>query len=413
MKIEKSIDEQCALMPLVRDDWLKITRDTTPVDRAQVREIVSRLYALTNRPSPKNFVFLDSPLQISNTISVLRLEGEKVQHQVTDPNSGEVRHQVDRQFRAKIDGQFSAQLKRALRRPTVDIAHEKSRLNLAVAELVQELQFSDHIRAEVLATVRKQLFKYVAEQIHGEADVQNQIKTVSLILGQFLLQVRDQIQHPLGEQVGRLRAWPFRDDFGQFDVSLAWYDFLGRLGIDISNLTPSIDLAKSCGWAVLFWDWAFISARPEFIRLDDQGRLHSETGPAIRYPDGFSVYALHGVRVPERVVLSMEMITALEIETEDNSEVRRVMIERYGIERFLMDSRAEEIHRDDFGILYRKDTPVDEPLVMVKVVNATPEPDGSFKDYFLRVPPEMERARQAVAWTFGKEENDYAPEWQT
>ena len=37
------------------------------------------------------------------------------------------------------------------------------------------------------------------------------------------------------------------------------------------------------------------------------------------------------------------------------------------------------------------------------------EPDGSFKDYFLRVPPNMERARQAVAWTFDKAENEYAP----
>jgi hypothetical protein len=50
---------------------------------------------------------------------------------------------------------------------------------------------------------------------------------------------------------------------------------------------------------------------------------------------------------------------------------------------------------------------------MVKVANSTPEADGSFKDYFLRVPPNMERARQAVAWTFDMDENEYAPEVQT
>ena len=50
---------------------------------------------------------------------------------------------------------------------------------------------------------------------------------------------------------------------------------------------------------------------------------------------------------------------------------------------------------------------------MVKVVNSTPEPDGSFKDYFLRVPPEIVRAKQAVAWTFGKKENEYSPALQT
>ena len=41
------------------------------------------------------------------------------------------------------------------------------------------------------------------------------------------------------------------------------------------------------------------------------------------------------------------------------------------------------------------------------------EPDGSFKDYFIRVPPAMERARQAVAWTFRMQEMEYNPCVQT
>ena len=53
-------------------------------------------------------------------------------------------------------------------------------------------------------------------------------------------------------------------------------------------------------------------------------------------------------------------------------------------------------------------------FLMVKVVNSTPEPDGSFKDYFIRVPPAFgdgqHTARSAVAWTFEEsDEADYAP----
>jgi hypothetical protein len=55
----------------------------------------------------------------------------------------------------------------------------------------------------------------------------------------------------------------------------------------------------------------------------------------------------------------------------------------------------------------------DEDLVMVKVVNSTAEPDGSFKDYYIRVPPNTRSARGAVAWSFGKEENEYDPAVQT
>jgi len=50
---------------------------------------------------------------------------------------------------------------------------------------------------------------------------------------------------------------------------------------------------------------------------------------------------------------------------------------------------------------------------MVRVVNATAEPDGSFKDYFIRVPPSMQTVREAVAWTFGKTAADYAPATET
>ncbi|MGI8809523.1 MAG: DUF6745 domain-containing protein [Acidimicrobiales bacterium] len=50
---------------------------------------------------------------------------------------------------------------------------------------------------------------------------------------------------------------------------------------------------------------------------------------------------------------------------------------------------------------------------MVQVLNATLEADGSFKAYFLRVPPWVTSARQAVAWTFGAEAQSYAPEVQT
>lgn len=50
---------------------------------------------------------------------------------------------------------------------------------------------------------------------------------------------------------------------------------------------------------------------------------------------------------------------------------------------------------------------------MVEVVNSTPEPDGSLKTYFLRVPPAMETCQQAIAWTFGKEANDYRTSMET
>lgn len=239
---------------------------------------------------------------------------------------------------------------------------------------------------------------------------------VAIAIAQLRLgddQVHTQVSDQVNAQVrDLLSGWSFWYDFGQFDVWLSWYDFIGRCGVDVSRMEPTFEVAKNCGWSVLFWDWVFVSARPHGIHRDDQGRLHCESGAAVHY-DGFDVFAIHGVRVPEKVIIAPQSLTPAEIDSERNAEVRRVMIERYGQSHYLMESKAEEIHRDDFGVLYRKQIPGDEDLVMVKVVNSTPEPDGRFKDYFLRVPPNITRARQAVAWTFGKEENDYEPVAQT
>jgi hypothetical protein len=49
----------------------------------------------------------------------------------------------------------------------------------------------------------------------------------------------------------------------------------------------------------------------------------------------------------------------------------------------------------------------------VKVKNSTAEPDGTFKDYFIRVPPITKTPQEGIAWTFGLDGKTYAPEIQT
>ncbi|MEI6076187.1 MAG: DUF6745 domain-containing protein [Verrucomicrobiota bacterium] len=366
--------DKLALIPQVENDWFKIHLDNAPIDRGEIREILGRLYALANKPAPENFVFCDSPLQISLAIGNLRVDCETVRLQV----SGLVQKQVCSQLGRK-------QVIQTYRQPSYKIFTEQTKAyNLNSHGLGHH-----YYPAEVMPSILFEKISDIWEKIYERS--------------------RDRFEGIKASELDQ--RYPF-NDFGQFDEYLPWFDLLGRCGVDISRLTPRIDLGKACGLGVLFWDWAFISAKPEF-KVDEQGILHCETGPSVRYPDGFSFFYLHGVRVPEKLVMSPETITITEIEEENNVEIRRMMIERYGQERFLMESGAEEIHRDDFGILYRKDFLEDQSLVMVKVVNSTPESDGSFKDYFLRVPPDMERAKQAVAWTFGKEENDYSPALQT
>lgn len=180
--------------------------------------------------------------------------------------------------------------------------------------------------------------------------------------------------------------------YGQHDANwLAFYDYFKEVcGLDrqTQKLSGLWAVAQNAGWFIPHEKTCWVSERHTVVNKDDEGFLHNETGPAVAYPDGWAVYAIHGVRVPEYVVMNPEQITVQDIDSEENSEIKRVKIERFGIQKYLFESGAEKIHQDDWGTLYRKHIPGDEPILMVHVVNSTPEPDGSFNDYFLRVHPE-------------------------
>lgn len=174
-----------------------------------------------------------------------------------------------------------------------------------------------------------------------------------------------------------------------------------------------LDLAVSVYGYSIFGHVCLICDWPVSTLTDDAGRLHREDGPAVSFADGFKVFAWHGALVDEEILLHPESITIIRLEQEKNVESRRVMIERYGHESYLEESGASLVDSDPLGKLYRKEIPGDEPLVMVEVINSTPEPDGTTRTYFLRVPPTIETAREAVAWTFGMEHSEYEPTLET
>jgi hypothetical protein len=90
-----------------------------------------------------------------------------------------------------------------------------------------------------------------------------------------------------------------------------------------------------------------------------------------------------------------------------------VMLEYYGYERYLKEAGAHKVAQDECGILWRLSFADDEPLTMVEVLNSTPEPDGTSRVYWLRVPPQTRTPREGVAWTFGLTEAEYHPSIQT
>jgi hypothetical protein len=171
-------------------------------------------------------------------------------------------------------------------------------------------------------------------------------------------------------------------------------------------------LANSVHSIACFNDVCFVSEPPVSVSRDEEGRFHHMGGPSIEYAGQFSIYCWHGTRVTQAALTGE--VTVDRIQNENNTEVMRILLERYGIEEFLRDSQAQHVQEDETGVLYKVNGgPWADSIALVGVVNSTAEPDGTFKRYFLRVPPDTTSAREGVAWTFSLAADDYAPNVQS
>jgi hypothetical protein len=94
--------------------------------------------------------------------------------------------------------------------------------------------------------------------------------------------------------------------------------------------------SKHLHWWFPFENYCLISERPIRLTVDDQGRLHNEKVKAIEYADGYGMYYLHGVKVPEYLVVTDAENLDIDFFTkETNADVKAEFVRKYGIERML------------------------------------------------------------------------------
>lgn len=201
---------------------------------------------------------------------------------------------------------------------------------------------------------------------------------------------------------------PYSLDFLPFALScrLVKDGFFGALQKEIDCWAYLSHAA--CGYYFTA-DQCFVCPRPIAFYTNEQQRPHNPEGAAAVWSDGYEVYSWKGLVVDPPLIQNKDLINIKKIKSSRNIERRRTMIDIYGEARFLEDAGASLVAEDEYGSLYKLPMSSDETITMVKVRNSTPEPDGTYKIYFLRVPPDTVRPRQGIAWTFGLTEEEYSP----
>ena len=195
---------------------------------------------------------------------------------------------------------------------------------------------------------------------------------------------------------------------------LGFYDFfLNETEVkNIESVKPLFEVAKTCGWIYCSRDVAIVMDRPSVIKMDDQNRLHCENGPAILYPDGFTVYSWHGVRIPREWIENKASLTPAMALNWENTEQRRAACEILGWVNILKELDAKVIDEDEdamIGTLLEVNIPDIGREKFLKVLC------GTGREFAIPVPPDMKTALQAQAWTWNMEVEDFGegPEIRT
>jgi hypothetical protein len=393
-KIESLTPEQEARMADYAARWTDIALCTDLADRPRAEAAIREMYRLGSLKPPRKIVWCGSPLSMALSRSIT-IDGKRkgAWNRGWDGIAEGVWASVDESL-ADCAGNAG---------DGVDLLGHAEGTGGGLADAVEDSVFW-HIYNDVWDNVWD-------GDVPGRW-VKNSIRSSFWAIGASkragLRSVRGSID--CAEKAGQLAAYHY------------CHDVLG-LTAETRKMSGLWELAQSAGWALPHRTICWVSERHNVLKRNEPGQMHSLTGPAFAWPDGFAIYAVHGVHVPPYVVERPEEITVERINSEDNAEVRRVMIERYrhgedtsGIAAYMRDGGGERLDHDGrYGTLWRRDARAgeDEPTVMVEVVNSTPEPDGSRKRYWLRVPPDMQTAREAVAWTFGLSGAEYDPAKET
>jgi hypothetical protein len=367
--------------------WRAVAAATGPADRRAAEEGVRLAYDAAGLACPERIVWVGSPLEGTAAAMLLTGQGDALPQEIADRAAGALRAVGVE----PVAGAAGACVREAVR--TLPWAGARQRLHdtLGSSGWAERWALTGAPLWDVTRSLTERVRTGVVEALAAQSDRKREsavrLAMLDAVLGQH--------------DAPWLAAVTEEGDAGPDE------------GADAGELAGPAAVARSAGWWWPYEKAVVITERPVTLHRDEAGRLDSGTGPALDYPDGFALYAWRGMPVPAAFLQQLSELTAERIRTEENAELRRVMLEHYGYDRYLTESGARPVHRDETGVLWRIEMAGDEPVTMVEVVNSTPEPDGTHRTYWLRVPPRTATAREGVAWTFGLDADGYAPERQT
>jgi hypothetical protein len=336
--------EQTAIIPVYREKWRQIGLSTKPIDRPQATAAINTAYNIIDFPEPE-IIFCDSPLQALQAI-----------HKI---GSDELWLETANAIRNKIHNELY-----------------------------------DSLRCQLPRELEKQIYSQLYNPLYDR------------LMNQLHVHLKDELYTQLKRKLGELflvflMKITWNNNFIVSELSAchgSWVDFcifVLKLESDRSLYSAFKSLVENCGWIYPFGEKCFVCDRPRQLHFNPENLLHAEGEPAIEFVDKFSIYCYRGVRLPAIYgQVPPQSWQAKWLLTENNAEVRRVLIQSIGYPRICQELQATELDSWQEYTLLRIDKNVDlEPIYLL---NMTCPSTGYI--HVLRVPPKVRSAKEAISW---------------
>lgn len=407
--IKELSTEQWDRIYALREDTLRRALSTKPADRAATEAGITKLYGYIGKQQPV-FVWLDGPASVVLAINLFELEqfdeqlGASLKHQLRYPLRGQLMSQLKDRLGDQLKDRLGDQLGDQIwHRPSdqlwTQIWHQLR------GHLLDQLgdQVTGQLWKQGWDQTKKQLEKQLLDQFDHWRLYDRLYAQFCLKLGNHIF---NQVTNPLQlENTFKYYRWVYGSE------ELYWVAWLlaGEIaGVrydtgNLKRLREAHRLFSNCGWWVPYEGIVFCAERHRRISFDAEQRLHCETGPAIECRDGYSVYAWHGTRIPSEWIDKRDSLDPTTALTWNNIEQRRCAAEIIGWANVLDQLNPRIINKDPdpmIGTLVEVELPGSgrERFLDVRC--------GTGRRFALAVPPNMQTALQAQAWTYNVDETD-------
>ncbi len=353
--------KQKELIPIYREKWEKIAFSPKTMDEEKTIQTVKETYNLMGFNQPE-IIIQDSPYQALKTIAY------------------------------QLQNRLGRGLKKELEDNLLDnLARKKSGiLNKSLSEsLDREIRHEFYI--QILDDIERPLWNLIDEELPKELGEQLWKELTKILVAEWEADPMTEL-HPLVKYLYNCFSclmW--------IDVC-SYFDFLFYI-FELKEPLKEWELLQSlitnCGWIMAYENICLICKYPTSFCLDNERNLHAMAKPAIEFEDGFSIYANHGIVIPEKYgKLHPSKWSPNWLLEEENAQVKQALIKEIGYETICSELGTVKIDSWQGYELLKIDRDLDiEPIHLLKM---TCPSTGNI--YTLRIPPTIFNAKEGVKW---------------